>query len=47
MKCSFCLKNINIDKKIVLQGKEAYICEDCLLAGFSTLVSLKPDLNNS
>ena len=47
MKCSFCLKNINIDKKIVLQGKEAYICEDCLLAGFSTLVSLKPDLTNS
>jgi ATP-dependent Clp protease ATP-binding subunit ClpX len=47
MKCSFCLKNINIDKKIVLQGKEAYICEDCLLAGFSTLVSLKPDLNNN
>jgi ATP-dependent Clp protease ATP-binding subunit ClpX len=47
MKCSFCLKNINIDKKIVLQGKEAYICEDCLLAGFSTLISLKPDLTNS
>jgi ATP-dependent Clp protease ATP-binding subunit ClpX len=47
MKCSFCLKNINIDKKIVLQGKEAYICEDCLLAGFSTLVSLKPDLTNN
>jgi ATP-dependent Clp protease ATP-binding subunit ClpX len=47
MKCSFCLKNINIDKKIVLQGKEAYICEDCLLAGFSTLISLKPDLINS
>jgi len=47
MKCSFCLKSINIDKKIVLQGKEAYICEDCLLAGFSTLISLKPDLANS
>jgi ATP-dependent Clp protease ATP-binding subunit ClpX len=47
MKCSFCLKSINIDKKIVLQGKEAYICEDCLLAGFSTLISLKPDLTNS
>jgi ATP-dependent Clp protease ATP-binding subunit ClpX len=47
MKCSFCLKNINIDKKLVLQGKEAYICEDCLLAGFSTLVSLKPDLTDS
>lgn len=46
MKCSFCLKSINIDKKIVLQGKEAYICEDCLLAGFSTLISLKPDLTN-
>ena len=44
MKCNFCGKNITNDKKIVLQGKESYICEDCLLLGFSTLINLKPNL---
>ncbi|MGC8814747.1 MAG: ATP-dependent Clp protease ATP-binding subunit ClpX [bacterium] len=47
MKCNFCGKDINIDKKIILQGKEAYICQDCILAGFSTLANLKPELISS
>lgn len=47
MKCNFCGKTINTEKKIILQGKESYICEDCLLVGFSTLVNLKPELSSS